>query len=127
MTGKPLVPHEWLAQVAFGSIHTWMGLTGVVLLTAFLIAVTFTCTYREMLKRNVFRITAFIIVLLATFTSSLHWLTRPHIFTFLFTALWAYQLENKKSKLWLFPLLMLIWANTHGAFIAGFIIWGAHV
>jgi hypothetical protein len=80
-----------------------------------------------MLKRNVFRILALILAFLAAFTSSLHWLTRPHIFTFLFTALWAYQLENDKSRVWLFPLLMLAWANTHGAFIAGFVIWGAHV
>ncbi len=126
MTGRPLVPHEWLAQVGFGAAHAWLGLTGVVLLTAFLIAAAFTCTYRQMLKRGVFRILALAIALLAAYTSSLHWLARPHLFTFLFTALWAYQLENEKSKVWLFPLIMLVWANTHGAFITGFVIWAAH-
>src|SRR6185436_4319867 len=59
--------------------------------------------------------------------SSLHWLARPHIFTFLFIAVWAYLLENEKSRLWLFPLIMLLWANTHGAFIAGFVILAGHV
>ncbi len=127
MTGQPLVPHEWLAQVAFGGIYAWLGLSGAVLLTALLIATTFTCTYQQMLKRNVYRILALLITILAASASSLHWLTRPHIFTFLFTALWAYQLENEKSRIWLFPVLMLVWANTHGAFIAGFVIWGAHL
>lgn len=127
MTGKQLVPHEWLAQLIFGSVHALMGLSGLVLLIAILIATTFTLTYREMLRRNVFRILALLIAVLAAYTSSLHWLARPHIFTFLFTAIWAYQLENEKSKMWIFPLIVLIWANTHGAFIVGFVIWGAHV
>ncbi|HEX2993864.1 MAG TPA: hypothetical protein VHP14_03515, partial [Anaerolineales bacterium] len=127
MTGSPLVPHEWLAQVAFSSVHNMMGLTGVVLLTALLIATAFTCVYRQMLKGNVFRILALTVTLLAAYTSSLHWLTRPHIFTFLFTAIWMCQLENEKSRVWSFPLIMLIWVNTHGAFIAGFVIWGAYM
>jgi hypothetical protein len=127
MTGQSLVPHEWLAQLIFAAAHTFSKLTGVVWVIALLIATTFTLTYQEMLRRNVFRFLAILVAILAAFTSSLHWLARPHIFTFLFTALWAYQLENKKSKVWLFPLIMWIWANTHGAFIAGFVIWGAHV
>jgi hypothetical protein len=127
MTGQPLVPHEWLSQLAFGGVYAFTGLSGVVLLIAVLIAATFTLTYREMLRRNVFRILALSIAVLAAYTSSLHWLARPHIFTFLFTAIWSYQLENQKSKVWLFPLLMLVWANAHGAFITGFVIWGAHM
>lgn len=127
MTGEKLVPHEWLAQLIFGIAHRLMGMSGIVLVIAFLIASTFTLTYQEMLRRNVFRIVALFIAVLAAFTSRLHWLARPHIFTFLFAALWTYQLENEKSKVWIFPLIMLAWANTHGAFIAGFVIWGAYV
>ncbi|MGZ9225976.1 MAG: hypothetical protein ACXW4M_10515, partial [Anaerolineales bacterium] len=126
MPGQQLVPHEWLAQLTLGVLHRLWGLIGIVWMIAVLIAGAFTLTYREMLRRNVFRTLALFIVLLAASASSLHWLARPHIFTFLFTALWAYQLENDKSKVWLFPLIMWIWANTHGAFIAGFVIWGAH-
>lgn len=127
MTGERLVPHEWLAQLALGSTHTWMGLSGDVLLIAILIATTFTLTYREMMRRNVFRVLALVMAMLAAYTSSLHWSARPHIFTFLFVALWTYQLENRSSKVWLFPPIMLVWANTHGTFIVGFVIWGAHM
>jgi hypothetical protein len=127
MTGEQLVPHEWLAQWIFGVAHRLLGLSGIVVVIALLIATTFTLTYQEMLRRNVFRLLALLIAILAAFTSRLHWLARPHIFTFLFTAIWTYQLENEKSKIWTFPLIMLVWANTHGAFIVGFIIWGAHV
>lgn len=127
MSGKRMIPHEWLAELSFAILHTLLGLNGVVLLIAALIATTFTLTYREMLRRNVSHLLAIGITGFAGFTSSLHWLARPHIFTFLFVALWAYSLENERSKIWIFPLIMLLWANTHGAFIAGFIIWGGHV
>ena len=127
LTGERLVPHEWLAQLALSSAHAWMGLSGDVLLIAILIASTFTLTYREMIRRNVFRVLALVVAIVAASASSLHWSARPHIFTFLFIALWTYLLENRSNKVWLFPLIMLIWANTHGAFIAGFVIWGAHM
>jgi len=127
MTGERLVPHEWLAQLTLGTAHALMGLTGVVLLIAVLIAATFTLTYRELLRRNGIRILSLLIAILAAYASRLHWLARPHIFTLLFTAIWTYQLENEKSKVWWFPLIMLVWANTHGAFIVGFIIWGGHM
>jgi hypothetical protein len=123
MTGKPLVPHEWLSQLFFGIAYRLAGLNGIVLLVSFVIAITFTLTFREMLKRNIFRIVALLTTILAAFATNLHWLTRPHIFTFLFVALWTYQLGNRSTKWWLFPLIMLAWANTHGAFIAGFAIW----
>ena len=126
MAGQPVIPHEWLAQVSFSIANTLMGLNGVVLFSAILIATAFTLTYREMRRQSIYRVLAFFLTLLAAYASSLHWLTRPHIFTFLFTALWAYLLENEKSKYWLFPLIMLFWVNTHGAFIAGFVILGGH-
>jgi len=63
--------------------------------------------------------------------SSVHWLARPHMFTFFFVAVWAYGLEryykNELKGFWFFPALMLIWVNTHGAFIAGFVIWGTYL
>jgi hypothetical protein len=127
MTGERLVPHEWLAQLTFAVINRLAGLGGIVILATLLIAVTFTLVYRTMIKRDISRIIAFLIVLLAAFASSLHWLTRPHVFTFLFTAIWVTLLENKTTRPWLFPLTMLLWANTHGAFIVGFAIWGAYL
>jgi hypothetical protein len=34
---------------------------------------------------------------------------------------------GKSVKIWLFPLLMLFWANLHGEFIAGFLVLGAYL
>ena len=130
LTGETLVPHEWLAQVLFSAANSLLGLSGVVLLTVLLIATTFTLTYHEIVRRSTFRLVALFVSLWAAMASSLHWLARPHIFTFLFLALWTYQLEHvvekKNNRIWIFPLLMLIWVNTHGAFIAGFVVLGAY-
>jgi hypothetical protein len=130
MAGEPLVPHEWLAQTTFSLVNSLMGLSGVVLLTALIIAFTFTLIYEEMIRRGVFRLVALSVTVWAAMASSLHWLARPHVFTFLFIAIWAFALEclieKKSASIWPFPVVMLIWANTHGAFIAGFIVLGAY-
>jgi len=125
--GERLVPHEWLADLIFGRVHALMGLDGVVLLIAVLIATTFTLTYREIQKRGTYTMFVLLVAGLAAFASSLHWIARPHVFTFLFVALWTYLLANRESKVWYFPVIMLIWANTHGGFIIGFAIWFAHM
>jgi hypothetical protein len=130
MTGQRLVPHEWLAQIILSAAYLLMGLNGDVLLTAVIIAYTFILVYREILERGGFRLVALFVALWAAAASSLHWLARPHIFTFLFLAIWTYSLEHfvlgKPKHIWLFPVLMLVWANTHGAFIAGFVVWSVY-
>jgi hypothetical protein len=130
MNGQRLVPHEWLAQVILSAAYLLMGLNGDVLLTALMVAYTFILVYQEILGRGGFRLVALFVALWAAAASSLHWLARPHIFTFLFLAIWTYSLEhfvlNKTKHIWLFPVLMCIWANTHGAFIAGFVVWGIY-
>ena len=127
MYGEKLVSHEWLAQWIFSGVHAIVGLSGIVLLISLLVAVTFTLTYREIRRRDPTIVVGFVVATLATLASSLHWLARPHVFTFLFVAIWTYLLADKKSRIWYFPVIMLVWANTHGAFITGFAIWFAHL
>lgn len=130
MNGESLVPHEWIAQIAFAISHRWLGLNGPVLLTALIIGLAFAIKFKESTERGAPLLVASFILLWAAVASSIHWLARPHIFTFLFLALWSYQLEKlhtgKPISLFFFPILMLLWANTHGAFIAGFVVWGVH-
>ena len=127
MYGEILVPHEWLSQLIFSRVHFFAGLNGIVLLISLIIATAFTLTYHQLRKNGTFHLVALMVTTLAAFASSLHWLARPHVVTFLFVAIWTYSLADKKSKLWYFPLIMLVWTNTHGAFIVGFAIWLAHI
>lgn len=125
MYGEALVPHEWLAQVLFALFHRFAGLTGVVFFAAILIAGAFAVVYFDSQRRSGLPFLSLIMTFFSAFASSLHWLTRPHIFTFLYLALWVLLLErhrrDKNVSLWFFFIIMLFWANTHGAFIAGFV------
>lgn len=126
MTGQILTPHEWLSQVLFALANQLLGFSGIVFLCALVIATSFWLVYRRT-RLSSDNLIAFLVVCLAMMTSGLHWLTRPHIFTFLFLALWLFILEQmrlgKPNRWWLLPILMLFWANLHGAFIAGFVTW----
>jgi hypothetical protein len=130
-SGLPLTPHEWMAQALFALAHRGLNMGGVVLLAAVLISTTFTIVYYDSLERSKAPILSIAIVFLAAASSSLHWLARPHLFTLLYLSLWSLLLERKwrgeRITPWHFGGVMLVWANTHGAFIAGFFSWGAYL
>ncbi len=131
--GQLRPPYEWLAQVSFAIGYHLLNLNGVVLASALVIAAAFVIVYEDAARRSHAPVLALLITLSAAVASSLHWLSRPHIFTFAFLAIWLCWLERlrsehkHKTRLWLFPLLMLVWANTHGGFVFGFLAWAAYV
>ena len=131
MTGEPLTPHEWFAQFLFALAHRALGLSGAVFLTALIIAAAFTLVFLESLRRKSSILISLAVTILAAATASLHWLARPHVFTFLYLAIWVSLFErvrrNIETPLWAFGVVMLLWANTHGAFISGFVVWGAYL
>jgi hypothetical protein len=129
--GQSRPPYEWLADILFALAYRLLGLDGVVLLTSLVLAVTFTCVYLDAVQRSAAPILTLFMGIWAAVASSLHWLSRPHVFSFLFFALWLAMLERvrrgQQQPLWLFPLLMLIWANAHGGFIFGFLAYLAYL
>lgn len=131
LAGASLTPHEWLSQVLFALAHRMGGLDGVVLLSAVLIAGTFSLVYKQCAGRSQSPLLSLSMVIVAAAAASLHWLARPHLFTLLLVALWTGELERLEKgsppRLWVFPVLMLLWANLHGAFLAGFVILGIYL
>ncbi len=124
-------PYEWAAQSTFAVAHNLLGLDGVILLCSLIIAITFSYLYLESVNLTRLPLTSMFIILLAASASSIHWLPRPHVFTFLLLSIWTSLLERARktdtdSIYWL-PLIMLFWANLHGGFIFGFLIWFAYL
>jgi hypothetical protein len=131
MAGKALTPHEWLAQLLFALAYRLGGLDGVIIICGLLIATTFSILFRQCSQRCGMPLVGLFFAILASATASLHWLARPHLFTLFFVVLWIGELEGIRQGIhhrwWTLPLLMLVWVNVHGAFIAGFAIWGIYL
>lgn len=129
--GESRPPYEWLAQIAFSVFHKLLGLDGVVLLAGTAIASAFMLSYRDGRDRSGAPLLALLVAAWAAAASSLHWLTRPHIFTFVFLVIWIRLLEQMRlgrlRGLWQLPLVMLFWANVHAGFVYGFLAWGAYL
>ena len=126
----PWTAHEWLSEVVMALLHRAAGLTGVVVFFSFLIALTYSLLFRfiRVPKRNI--VFDVLFVLLALISSQIHWLARPHIFSLLFMVLWWHLLDARQNdrggRLVLLPLIMLLWVNLHGGYLAGFILTGVY-
>jgi hypothetical protein len=125
--GRPSIPHEWLSQVLFAGVYNWLGLDGIVLITAVIIMLTWSIVYYEALRKSNSFFAAMIFTVLAVAAGQIHVLPRPHIFTYILTPVWIAWLEQinegNQRAWWPLPLVMLLWVNLHGMFVIGILIW----
>jgi len=127
---QPRPPYEWFTQVLFALTYRLLHLDGIILITALVISITFALLYKYANSRAGSPVFVLAATFLAAGASSIHWLPRPHVFTFLFLAIWIERLEKLRKGasggLFIFPLMMLFWANMHGGFVFGVLAWGAY-
>jgi hypothetical protein len=117
----------WLVEVPMYLIYRYMGPGGLNLWTAAMVTLAFIFVWPTLSGGEFLR--AFVIVLAAA-TSALYWAARPYLVTFVLAAIFLWVLEDyrwkKANRLWLLPVLMVVWVNSHGGFLAGFLIWAAY-
>src|SRR5262249_31678268 len=105
---------------------------GVVFITAFVIALTFGLVFQMALGRGASFPILLPMLLLAVFASSIHFLARPHVLSWIFTVIAFWLLEtfevrgDRRLLLWM-PLLMLLWVNLHGGFLVAFVLQGIYL
>lgn len=128
MIGKPWVDIYWLAQAVWYLIYQAWGLGGLALWVAALATTALAFVWKQ-LSGPVF--VRALIIILAAVVSGPVWTARPHLMTYVLTAVVAYLLFLYKWKqidrLWLIPLLFVLWVNLHGGYIAGFMLLGAFI
>ena len=113
---------EWLSDVIFSNLHHAWGVKAVALLAGVLICCTATVLFGQMLWNggNIFLSLA--AALLANGASMVHFLARPHLFTFLLLAisLWILARDRKQPSglIWLLAPITALWVNLHGGFLA---------
>jgi hypothetical protein len=127
----PWTAHEWLSEVIMATVHDLAGLSGVVAFFAVLLACTITLLFKILRSYGAPTLLATAIALFVCCASQIHWLARPHVFSFLLMIIWHYLLESWQrgtmNRLYLLPLSMLLWVNLHGGFLGGFILLGAYL
>jgi len=119
--------HEWLSDVVVYLIHQSVGLWGLSLVFAAVVAVTFALMYWTSVGRPY--LAGFIafwgLVATAPFVNA-----RPQMLNILFAAAFVTIVERFKDGhlshrwLWLLPALTVAWANAHSGFLLGIAILG---
>lgn len=121
----------WLVELPMYGIYQLFGYGGLNLWTAFMITLTFAFLW-PVLSGGIF-LRAFCLIMAAT-ASGVYWSARPHLVTLMLSAIFVLILEKNrwrqtsdgfKAMLWL-PFIMILWANSHGGFIMGFILLAAY-
>jgi hypothetical protein len=120
--GQPWFAWEWLSDVIFSALHRAWGLKGLVAAAGLLLSFTVTLLFRHMMWRGANLLIALVVTLVAAGASTVHFLARPHIFTFLglAAALWILERDRRRhtrAVWWLVPMTAL-WTNLHGGFLA---------
>jgi hypothetical protein len=119
---EPWFAWEWGSDLIFSTLHQIWGVKAVALLAGVLVCATATILFRHMLSTggNIFFSLAG--ALLANGAASVHFLARPHIFTFLLLALslWilARDRQTPDGRIWLLAPITVLWVNLHGGFLA---------
>ncbi|HYZ86471.1 MAG TPA: hypothetical protein VE621_18800, partial [Bryobacteraceae bacterium] len=122
--GQPWFAWEWLADVAMAIAHKSAGLAGVALLYSLAIGACTWLWFRlNWTVGGNFFLTAILAALMLS-TSNLHWLARPHVFSWLLLLGLLIFCETAKPK-WnwteaaALALCGILWANIHASFFLG--------
>jgi len=126
--GAPFVGFEYGSQVLLALSHRVGGLPGMVVLTTLLIAGTLAGLAAWLLRRRMDPLLVVLATLAVAVLSNIHWLARPHVFSWPLTVALLTMLEaRKRPPLWAFAILFGMWANLHGGWLYGLIVIGMYL
>lgn len=123
-----LFSYSWLSDVCFYVIYKVFGLTGLVLCQTLIGTTIVALLLRESVHRRVTPSLAAVLTLICWIGYYPYSSTRPQIFSFIFFCMFYLlccdYLRNGKNRLWLLPVLMIAWINSHGAWVMGLVLLG---
>jgi hypothetical protein len=127
-TGKPWIYPEWLSEVFFAVAFKFGGWHAVVVLAAVACSalIGILCFY---LVRHLRFSVAIGWTALTALAISPHFFARPHVFSYVILAIWminlldAYDADDfDLSSLFTLAPMMTLWANLHGSFTLGLVL-----
>jgi hypothetical protein len=126
MPSKRWVDWEWLSDVIFAEAYRVHGLPAVAALALLLLCLISVVVYLAARLHSGPIVTGATCALVMA-TSTIHWLARPHLFTWLGVSalFWILERHDLERRLSLVVVGMILWVNLHPGFIAAFLVMGA--
>ena len=129
--GHPWVAQEWLAELLMYWLYAGGGYAAVATVFSLVMTGAYFVLYRLLLRLEVGRTVALALVAWATVIRLALWSPRPQIITFLFFSIALYLLFSYKlhgrARLWMLPLMTVVWVNVHAGYVSGLLLIGLFV
>ena len=129
LAGRAWCDWEWLSDGLYALLFQMRGLSAIVAFHLALLCLVSVIVYRTA-RLRVGPTIAFAVTCLVMATTTIHWLARPHLLTWLFLAFFYFLLERadvtgEYRPLFALPLLMILWVNLHPGFLVGLLVLAA--
>lgn len=127
LAGTPWHAYSWLFELLASALYSWLGLRGIVLLTAGMSLAIAAALFRMVRALQPDFSLAAVLTFAAGF-SMVHLETpRPWLFTILAMVLVVdlvlrSRSDGKAARLWWIPLIFAVWANLHIQFVDGLVV-----
>jgi tetratricopeptide (TPR) repeat protein len=125
---EPASVQSWLAGVLYALAHRALGIPGVQLLNAALVAgaIALVLAAIRLHDRAGRAWLAALLCVLAVFAARFRLGARPHVFEFALLAAMLLVLHRLRLRgrgpLWLLPVLQVVWVNVHGSHVLGVVL-----
>jgi len=124
----PWLQHEWLSQIVLYLWHQLLGPSGTVLMKAAMLSLGFWLLAMACRARGAGWDVTAAAVALAGLAGAPRFFVRPEIFSFVLLGglVWALEaaIAGRRRAAWLLPPGFALWANLHGAYVAGWAVIG---
>jgi len=128
--GTPWIAYEWLGDVLLAAVERASGLRGLMTLDLMLAAAILLALYGLATLRSGNSKAAVVACAAVLPLVYLSCSLRPQMLAYLFLILTLLILERfrqgRRGTLWLLPPLFVVWVNTHGLFVLGFVALGVY-
>jgi hypothetical protein len=125
--GSAWLNQQWGAQVILAAVDRFAGWTGLALLRAALVGLTFGLLFEACRRRGLDLRRAAWLTIAAFIVAAAALALRPQLFGMALLAMTLLLVTDRRThprRLWAMPLIVIVWANVHGSFFLGPVVLG---
>lgn len=130
VNGNPWIAYEWVGEITMALSSRLAGLEGLMCLLLIMSGAFVSLLYYHAYQRCRNAMAAFLACLALLPLASSFFTLRPQMLGYIFLIVTLITLERfrlgYRKALWLLPGIFLIWVNTHGTFVFGFVMLAAY-